>query len=153
MGTMSTAIKRRHESTPMRWLYKNGYLGQKLKRRRILDYGCGYGADVKFLKRRGWDARGYDPVHYDKVRNIYIEYDVICCTYLFNTIQYRKTRANILNFVKTVLLRPDGVVYVTVRRDIKGSRFTTKGWQGNVKIPGKSIHKTSWFEIFEVRNG
>ena len=47
----------------------------------ILDYGCGRGVDVAFLRRLGYDADGYDPIYapdtamrpgYNKVMLIYV---------------------------------------------------------------------------------
>lgn len=53
-----TAIRRQTASTPTRKLVERAELWSGMK---ILDFGCGYGADADWLKSRGVIARGYDP--------------------------------------------------------------------------------------------
>ena len=50
-----TAKERDRASFPLRWLAERGKLEG-----RVLDYGCGYGADVRYLERKGFEVTGYD---------------------------------------------------------------------------------------------
>jgi 2-polyprenyl-3-methyl-5-hydroxy-6-metoxy-1,4-benzoquinol methylase len=47
----------------------------------ILDYGCGNGAFVRFLRSRGYDAQGYDPycAPWDDASRLRRTYDVVTC--------------------------------------------------------------------------
>lgn len=77
-----TAIARKTPSKPLRILLDKGYISKK---DRILDFGCGKGRDVEYLREQGYDAYGYDPYnpeysdmkvliphHYSVVLNFYV---------------------------------------------------------------------------------
>ncbi len=55
-----TALLRRRFSGPVQLLLDDGLLTTGTS---FFDYGCGYGEDVKFLKKMQFDAAGWDP-HY-----------------------------------------------------------------------------------------
>jgi 2-polyprenyl-3-methyl-5-hydroxy-6-metoxy-1,4-benzoquinol methylase len=55
-----TAKERTSVSFPTRWLFEKRYISDK-----VLDFGCGYGADIKYLKEKGFDVTGYDN-HYQR---------------------------------------------------------------------------------------
>lgn len=55
-----TALLRRRFSGPVQLLLDDGLLTTQTS---FFDYGCGYGEDVKFLKKMQFDAAGWDP-HY-----------------------------------------------------------------------------------------
>jgi DNA phosphorothioation-associated putative methyltransferase len=144
----NTAIQRKVASTPARWLLENGYLkGCKT----ILDYGCGYGADVEFLRLAGFKAEGYDPHTTWCDRSVLVGgYDVVLLTYVLNTIELPRTRNAVLRYA-TEMCKAGGRVFVTVRRDIKQDGPTQRGWQGNVAVPGaKSVLRKPWFELYEL---
>ncbi len=55
-----TAIRRTELSRPFKVLLRDGLLDGGFS---VLDYGCGLGEDVEFLKQRGIKALGWDPVY------------------------------------------------------------------------------------------
>jgi len=137
-----TARHRRRMSAPVNWLLNAGLFRNV---RRALDYGCGHGTDAKILRIDAWDPHhrpGWTP------KRVY--YDLVLCTYVLNVIPSKEERRRVLADIRG-LLKFNGVAYVTVRRDIKGWRYTRNGWQGNVQVPGgRSIHRTSWYETYEI---
>jgi len=144
---LNTAIKRTKPSTPLQWLYHEGLLDGK----RVIDYGCGHGADVDFLDECYIDAVGFDPWWRCNFETLRRKYDAVLCIYVLNTIEVESKRYNILDRIR-FLLKSRGKAYIVVRRDVKENGRTSRGWQGNVDVPiGKSIYKTSWFEIYEIR--
>ena len=55
-----TALHRTELSRPVRLALDDGVLTQS---RSFFDYGCGRGADIRHLRRRGFNADGWDPAH------------------------------------------------------------------------------------------
>jgi hypothetical protein len=117
-----TAISRSKVSVPMKFLSENNLLtGDRL------DYGCGKGFDAKEFNMDMYDPY-YQPEFPSK------EYGVITSNYVLNVIESSKERENVLNTIKS-LLKPDGVAYLTLRRDIKKDGYTSKGtYQGTISL-------------------
>ncbi len=144
-----TAKERTSASFPTRWLFKNGMI-----QGRILDYGCGFGTDVKFLQKEGVDIDGYDNYH----ANTYPEgkFDIIICNYVLNVLLMDE-QTEVLMHVSE-LLKPGGKAFFTVRRDLKFEGFRTHKihrkptYQCNVKLPFKSILRTEHCEIYEFQH-
>lgn len=101
-----TALKRKKLSRPM-----NFYIDQL--NGSILDYGCGYGDDVKILKSMGYNIVGYDK-YLSSNENMSAIYDTITCNYMFNVIPDYDERLEALNNINN-LLHNDGVLFVSVR--------------------------------------
>ena len=76
-----TAMSRTDASRPLRLA-----LEQKIitKSTSVLDYGCGRGADVAYLKARGINCRGWDPVFCPHTRRTSV--DVVTLNYVLNVI-------------------------------------------------------------------
>ena len=105
-----TAIERVKLSFPAQLLFEKNLLkGQ------ILDFGCGFGNDIKLLKQKGFDIKGYDPYHLPHYPTQ--KFDTIICFYVLNVL-FPEEQANVLMEVSH-LLKPGGKVYYAVRRDIK----------------------------------
>ena len=83
---------------------------------KILDYGCGRGADVKFLQLKGFDAVGYDP-YFEEYNHPELladdTYDVVLCFYVLNIV-LPEERHEILEDIKRIL-KPSGEAYIAVR--------------------------------------
>ena len=80
-----TAKERNTPSLPIRMLYD-----RKLIQGRVLDYGCGFGQDVRFLRAKGFDAYGYDPHHAPDLPTG--TFDTIVCFYVLNVFLTSKRR-------------------------------------------------------------
>ena len=55
-----TALRRSNLSRPVRLALSDGVLSPGMS---FFDYGCGHGGDVLRLRRKGFEAAGWDPVH------------------------------------------------------------------------------------------
>jgi diadenosine tetraphosphate (Ap4A) HIT family hydrolase len=141
-----TAIDRTYLSFPVQFL-----LNQNLLQGKILDFGCGFGNDVKLLRQKGCDITGYDPYYFPQ----YPEYkfDTIICSYVLNVL-FPEEQANVLMEV-AYLLKPGGKAYYVVRRDIKKEGFREHyvhkkpTYQCIVKLPFRSIYVDESREIYE----
>jgi diadenosine tetraphosphate (Ap4A) HIT family hydrolase len=143
-----TVKERAQASFPVRHLLQN-----RLIHGRVLDFGCGLGVDVTFLRGKGFDVTGYDP-HYapDPPQG---KFDTILCLYVLNVL-LPEEQVHVLMAVSE-LLQPDGRAYFAVRRDIQKDGFRThlkhgaQVYQCNVKLPYQSILRTENAEIYEYR--
>ena len=120
----------------------------------ILDYGCGFGSDVKFIKEEGYNIIGYDPYYYpDRPQE---KFDTIICFYVLNVL-LPEEQAKVLMDIST-LLKPGGKAYFAVRRDIKQKGFRIHKlykkptYQCIVKLPYKTIFKNKYAEIYEYQH-
>ena len=117
-----TAIKRNKLSAPMRYLR-----GVFSTTGRYLDYGCGRGYDADAL-----DLAKFDP-HYFNVEYSDNTFDIITCKYVLNVIPL-DGEEEVVDKIWN-LLAPDGVAYITVRRDVKKEGLTSRGtFQRNVVL-------------------
>lgn len=115
-----TAIKRAAISVPTRVLDEQGLLSG-----RILDYGCGYGKDAAQL---GFEV--YDPYFFPEMPKG--KFDTIICNYVFNVVP-QKVQSWILHDIES-RLTPDGVAYITVRRDLTGAEPTQRVVRLNLPV-------------------
>lgn len=139
-----TAIKRNKISAPMKWLFDSGLLPVNDKTR-VLDYGCGRGFDADFFR---FDK--YDPHYFPNKELLTLEWDCIVCNYVLNTLPSECDRSDVLCEI-LAMLSPDGVGFVTVRRDIKKEGYTKKGtFQLNVKLDLPIVYEDSRFCIYRL---
>jgi len=104
-----TARARKEPSLPLRMIV-NRLHGK------IIDYGCGRGTDVEWLKARGYDVVGYDPYWPEYNRPELLTdntYDVVLCFYVLNIVLPGE-RHRILESIKRIL-KPGGEAYIAVR--------------------------------------
>lgn len=76
-----TALHRTELSRPVRLALDDGVL---TRGKSFFDYGCGRGADIAQLKRRGFGAEGWDPAHRPRGRS---PADVVNLGYVVNVIE------------------------------------------------------------------
>ncbi|MBD2496174.1 HIT family protein [Nostoc sp. FACHB-280] len=141
-----TAIERTYLSFPAKFL-----LNQNLLQGKILDFGCGFGNDVKLLREQGFDITGYDPYYLPDYPHR--KFDTIICFYVLNVL-FAEEQANVLMEVSH-LLKPGGKAYYVVRRDIKRQGFREHyvhkkpTYQCVVKLPFHSIYLDESREVYE----
>ena len=126
MQSHNTAIARKKPSSPLLYIEKSNLLKGS-----VLDYGCGKGADERYLKSKGLDVDSYDP-YWNNVDLKNKKYDTILCTYVLNVV----TDFAEQDILKKILglLNDGGKAYLTVRRDIKKEGETSRGFQRNVTL-------------------
>ena len=94
----NTAISRQKMSRPMKKMYESKMFDKK----RVLDFGCGKGFDVEYLKNEGKiDITGYEPYACDK----YLQYptgkfDIVTNNYVLNVIENVEERKNLVEEMK-----------------------------------------------------
>jgi Diadenosine tetraphosphate (Ap4A) hydrolase and other HIT family hydrolases len=144
-----TAKERNRESFPIRYLFQKGLING-----RVLDFGCGLGSDVRFLRQKGYNVTGYDP-HYapDQPKG---KFDTIVCIYVLNVL-LPKEQEYVLMSISELLL-PEGSAYFAVRRDIRRDGFRlhlkhrVEVYQCSVTLPYQSILRTDNCEIYHYRH-
>ena len=138
-----TARARRRLSAPAERLLERGLLAG-----RILDFGSGKGDLTRFLNG---NIEQYDPNWYPKKPRG--KFDVVTCIYVLNVLRpsaRRKALAEAKSYV-----RPGGVLYIAVRRDLKcdGPRkWGTEQYDVKFRLPSL-MKRAGNFEIYEWRNG
>jgi diadenosine tetraphosphate (Ap4A) HIT family hydrolase len=141
-----TAIERIYLSFPAKFLLEKNLLKGK-----ILDFGCGFGNDVKLLQEKSFDITGYDPYYFTEYPHE--KFDTIICFYVLNVL-FTEEQANVIMGVSH-LLKPGGKAYYAVRRDIKKEGFREHyihkkpTYQCNVKLPFNSLKLDDNCEIYE----
>ncbi|MEH1790195.1 MAG: bifunctional class I SAM-dependent methyltransferase/HIT family protein [Nostoc sp.] len=141
-----TAIERSYLSFPAQFL-----LNQNLLQGKILDFGCGFGNDVKILRQKGYDIIGYDPYYFPEYPDN--KFDTIICFYVLNVL-FTEEQTNVLMEV-SYLLKPGGKAYYAVRRDLKKEGFREHyvhkkpTYQCIVKLPFPSVCLDEHREIYE----
>ncbi len=141
-----TAIDRTYLSSPAQFL-----LNQNLLQGKILDFGCGFGHDVKLLRQKGFDITGYDPYYFPQYPDE--KFDTIICFYVLNVL-FSEEQTNVLMEVSH-LLKPGGKAYYAVRRDINKEGFREHyvhkkpTYQCNVKLPFHSIYLDKNRELYQ----
>jgi len=143
-----TAKDRDRASFPTRKLLQMGHI-----RGRVLDFGCGYGADVRFLEAKGFDVVGYDP-HYAPEQPDG-PFDTILCHYVLNVLMPREQTGVLMDVAE--YLRPSGSAFYAVRRDLRrpGFRMHRKHrrytYQTNVQLPFERVLRTKFCEVYRYR--
>ncbi len=104
-----TAINRKRPSYPLLISLSHGLI-----KGLVIDYGCGHGADVKYLNSIGYKAVGYDPNFFPD-RSVLKDsfYDTALNFYVLNVV-FPETRIQILKDIKRIL-KSGGSIVVAVR--------------------------------------
>ena len=142
--THKTAIKRKKLSTPMQYLDQHNLI-----KGNALDYGSGYGNDAKLLRMHRYDPFFQPTIPYEE------EYKTITCNYVLNVIPHEQRETTIRKMIE--LLELGGIIYLSVRNDIKGGQQEGRGCtQYNVTIPTskhynfKQLKKTSSYRLYFI---
>lgn len=144
-----TAKERETLSFPAKILYN-----KKLLVGDVLDFGCGFGKDVKLLKEKGVNIEGYDKHYLPEFPSK--KYETILCFYVLNVLLPEEQAVVLMELSQ--LIKPTGKVYIAVRRDVQFEGFRThkihqkKTYQCNVILNYKSIFKNENCEIYEYQH-
>jgi diadenosine tetraphosphate (Ap4A) HIT family hydrolase len=120
----------------------------------VLDFGCGFGNDVKLLNAKGINIEGYDKFHFPEYPTR--KFDTIICFYVLNVLLPEEQAAVLMELSQ--LVKPNGKVYIAVRRDIQFEGYRThkihqkKTYQCNVILNSKSFFKNENCEIYEYQH-
>jgi len=145
-----TAKNREKISFPMSWLKK-----QNLLQGNILDFGCGFGFDVAFLKSNNIAIEGFDPFYFKEFDQSK-KYDTITCIYVLNVLEQAE-QSRVLMRISN-LLKNGGKAFFAVRRDLKKEGYRNHfihkkpTYQTNVVLPFKSVFKNESCEIYEFQH-
>ena len=144
-----TAKEREKLSFPAKIL-----LNRKLLIGNVLDFGCGLGNDVKLLSSKGISIEGYDKHYFPKYPTE--KFDTIICFYVLNVLLPEEQSTVLMELSR--LIKPNGKVYIAVRRDLQYEGFRThrvhqkKTYQCNVVLHSKSVFKNENCEIYEYQH-
>jgi len=144
-----TAKERDNLSFPAKIL-----LNQNLLVGDVLDFGCGYGSDVKLLKAKGINIEGYDKYHFPEYP--IKKFDTIICFYVLNVLLPEEQATVLIELSQ--LVKPTGKVYFAVRRDLQFEGFRMhkihqkQTYQCIVKLPFHSFFKNENCEIYEYQH-
>lgn len=120
----------------------------------VLDFGCGFGNDVKLLKSKKVKIEGYDKHYFPDYPTK--RFDTIICFYVLNVLMPEEQATVLMELSQ--LIKPTGKVYIAVRRDLQFEGFRThkihqkKTYQCNVILNSKSFFKNENCEIYEYQH-
>lgn len=120
----------------------------------VLDFGCGFGSDVKLLQEKGIKIEGYDKYYFSKYPTK--QFDTIICFYVLNVLMPEEQAMVLMELSQ--LIKPTGKVYIAVRRDLQYEGFRKhkihqkKTYQCNVVLNSKSFFKNENCEIYEYQH-
>ena len=144
-----TAKERETLSFPAKMLYiQNLLIGD------VLDFGCGFGNDVKLLQEKGIKIEAYDKHYFPEYPTK--KFDTIICFYVLNVLMPEEQAVVLMELSQ--LVKPKGKVYLSVRRDLQFEGFRThkihqkKTYQCNVILNSKSFFKNENCEIYEYQH-
>lgn len=144
-----TAKDRKNLSFPAKLMFNRGLLVGD-----VLDFGCGRGKDVEILNSLGVSIVGYDKHYFPNFPQK--KFDSIICIYVLNVLM-QEEQSNILMEISQ-LLKPTGIAYIVVRRDLKYEGFRIHKiyqkptYQCNVVLNFKSMFKNEMCEIYEYKH-
>lgn len=144
-----TAKERDSLSYPAKILWKRNLLKGD-----VLDFGCGFGSDVTFLKEKGVSIEGYDKHYFPNFPKK--KFDTIICFYVLNVLMPEEQSMVLMELSQ--LIKPTGTVYIAVRRDIVHEGFRIHKihqkhtYQCNVVLNYTSIFKNDSCEIYAYQH-
>ena len=144
-----TAKERENLSFPAKILFNRNLLVGD-----VLDFGCGFGNDIKLLKSKKIIIEGYDKHYFPEYPTK--KFDTIICFYVLNVLMPEEQATVLMELSQ--LVKPNGKVYIAVRRDLRYEGFRThkihqkKTYQCNVILNSKSFFRNENCEIYEYQH-
>ncbi|MCZ2077747.1 MAG: class I SAM-dependent methyltransferase [Bryobacterales bacterium] len=121
-----TAIKRKSPSQIARKLDKQGVL-RSLAVHSILDFGCGYGADVEFYRSKGYEADGFDiEPRFGWTQVNERPYDLVTLVFVVNVLPRSEDRLSAARDAARHV-RPGGHLLIAARSDLAIAAEARKG--------------------------
>ena len=121
-----TAIKRLRESQIARELNSRGIL-RLLRVRSLLDFGCGYGEDVRFYVSLGIEADGYDiEPRFGQPRPKDRQYDLVTMVFVVNVLSSQGERLQAIRDA-SVFVKPGGHLLIAARSESAVARAARRG--------------------------
>ena len=122
-----TAINRKFPSAPL----LRGIFFDLKKEDTVLDYGCGYGFDVKYLQLAGYTVEGYDKYHtpYKFTQLSKGLYNKVICSYVINVIPTIQERLDVLNKLN-YFSSDNATIYITIRLRDRQMRRVIPAYDG-----------------------
>lgn len=121
----NTAIPRKKPSIPVQMLHQKNLFPQE----NILDFGCGRGHDVEFLKNEGFQSHGFDPhVNFEKPMPDGT-FEFVIMNYVINVIPSIEERISALQNAWEKV-SPGGKLFISSRtpKEIENSIKNKKNW-------------------------
>lgn len=144
-----TAKEREYLSFPAKILFNQNLLFGD-----VLDFGCGFGNDVKLLSSKGIKIVGYDKHYFPDYPKK--KFDTIICFYVLNVLMPEEQATVLMELSQ--LIKASGKVYIAVRRDLQHEGFRIhkihqkKTYQCNVTLNSKSFFRNEYCEIYEYQH-
>lgn len=111
----NTAIPRQRPSTVARLVQE--VLAKELDVRSVLDYGCGYGADVEFYRSFGLEAEGFDPhPGFGWPPTATKDFDLVVLAFVLNVLPDSVSRLEVLRAARAYV-RPGKYLLVATRSE------------------------------------
>lgn len=154
-----TAIKRKCPSAPARVI-------EKYIHGRVLDIGCGYGADAGYFMSCGHVTDGYDPYYVPRTTSeLYGKsYDALTCIYVLNVLLL-PMRNSVIRLMLDLRSEETSRCYFAVRSQKEIDRYSSKWerYQDGFITPRKTFQKgyvpleleiylRKWFGIVNIIN-
>jgi len=142
-----TAMRRYSCSRPIALALAEGVIRREIT---VLDYGCGHGADIRFLVSRGIKASGWDPIH--RPRTKLAARNIVNLGYVLNVIEDPAERREAL--LKAFSLAKDAlIVAVRVDNALDGAETFADGVRTNAATFQKIFSQTEFREYVEQTLG
>lgn len=137
-----TAIRRQGLSRPIQLALDHGILPDDAT---LFDYGCGHGEDIRRLRRRGFDASGWDPMHHSDGERRSAE--VVNLGYVVNVIENPRERAQVLADAWSLT---ESVLVVSARLVAESRNLSASDYSDGVLTSASTFQK--FYEQEELRN-